>query len=181
MSLIAGLRVRPLLRGHAPRAARDESFGLSMRRHPAMFPRSVCTRFLFAGAVCATVPLALTVFAATAAAQGSDATNFKVTTGTVLTEWDLDSTGDFVPGALTVDDRSSSKNSKVWFVTRGGSVRLYRLTPGLNMTKDGASATSWDLNALMTGGVRLRHSDDGPFAFGNVTTTDLANQALVAV
>jgi len=146
-----------------------------------MFPRFACTRFHFAGAVSATVPLALTVFAATAAAQVSDPTNFKVTTGTVLTEWDLNSMGDFVPGALTVDDRSSSKKSKVWFVTRGGTVRLYRLTPGLNMKKDGASATSWDLNALLTGGVRLRHSDDGRFAFVNVTTTDFVNEALVAI
>jgi hypothetical protein len=90
------------------------------------------------------------------------------TVQTELVEWDITSMTDIVPGALSVDDRSSSNNSKVWFVTRAGETRLYRLTPGLNMKHDRAAARSWDLGAQLTGGVRVRHSDDGRWAFVNV-------------
>jgi hypothetical protein len=91
---------------------------------------------------------------------------------TELVEWDVTPFGDFVPGGLAVDDTSSSRFSKVWFATRAGAVRLYRLTPGLNFKKDYAAAKSWDLGGDLTGGVRLRHSNDGRFAFVNVNKTD---------
>jgi hypothetical protein len=105
-----------------------------------------------------------------------------------LIEWDVDpSTGDVVPGAVSVDDKSSSQHSKVWFVTRqapgivGGTVRLYRLTPALKIKHDPASAKSWDLGAQTTGGLRLRHSDDGRYAFVNVLRDELTTGAVVAV
>ena len=43
-----------------------------------------------------------------------------------LIEWDVSSFGgDIVVGALAVDDKSSSRFSKVWFATRFGEVRVY--------------------------------------------------------
>jgi hypothetical protein len=128
------------------------------------------------------IAVGLFALAAPVAAQPPDST--PVTTH--LVEWDVSSFGDLVPGALAVDDKSSWK-SKVWFVTRisGASpgTRLYRLQPGLNMKKDYASATSWSLGAVFTGGVRLRHSDDGRFAFVNVDHPNVAPGAgaLVAI
>jgi hypothetical protein len=89
-----------------------------------------------------------------------------------LVEWDLDPQGDSIVGALVVDDQSSSRNSKLWFVTRAESTRLYRFTPGRGMKKDQAEAKSWDLGASQTGGVRLRHSSDGRNVFINTNQTD---------
>jgi hypothetical protein len=103
------------------------------------------------------------------------------TVETRLIEWDLDPMEDFVPGAVVVDDQSSSRHSKVWFVTRNGETRLYRLTPGLGIKKDAAEAKSWPLGAIQTGGVRLRHSSDGRFVFVNTNDDDSASGALVAV
>ena len=99
---------------------------------------------------------------------------------TDLVEWDVSPLGDFTPGSLAVDDKSS-KHSKVWFVTRAGETRLYRMSPGLDMKRQNASATSWDLGAQLTGGVRLRHSDDGRYAFVNVNKADPSLGALVAI
>jgi hypothetical protein len=84
-----------------------------------------------------------------------------------LLEWDLNQAGDSIVGALVVDDQSSSRNSKLWFVTRAESTRLYRFTPGKGMRKDQAEAKSWDLGAIQTGGVRVRHSSDGRNVFVN--------------
>jgi hypothetical protein len=103
---------------------------------------------------------------------------------TELIEWDISlatAGADFVPGGLAVDDKSNSRFSKVWFATRvGPAVRLYRLTPGLNFKKDYASAKSWDLDGDLTGGVRLRHSNDGRYAFVNVNKLNKTG-ALVAI
>jgi hypothetical protein len=134
-----------------------------------------------AGALALAIPAAAQTATSSTPATPTTPT---ATSGHVLVEWDLMSLGgDFLPGALTVDDRSSSRNSKVWFVTRASGTtgpRLYRLSPGLNMKKDSAAAKSWDLGAILTGGLKLRHSDDGRFAFVNVTTADV-NGALVAI
>lgn len=106
---------------------------------------------------------------------------------TRLIEWDLTRQDigfneDVVPGAMTVDDQSSARRSRVWFVTRAGETRVYRLLPGRSIKNDAAQATSWPLGALLTGGVRLRHSGDGRFAFVNATNDDaLLNGALIAV
>ena len=100
---------------------------------------------------------------------------------TRLLEWDLNPIDDIVPGALVVDDHSSSRNSKLWFVTRNGETRLYRLTPGRGIKKDPAEAKSWPLGAIQTGGVRLRHSGDGRFVFVNTNDDDSASGALVSV
>ena len=107
---------------------------------------------------------------------------------TRLVEWDLtplaDAFGnavDAVAGALVVDDRSSSRHSKLWFATRVGDTRAYRLTPGKAMKKDSAEAKSWQLGALRTGGVRLRPSGDGRFVFVNTNDDNSVNGALVAV
>ena len=98
-----------------------------------------------------------------------------------IIEWDINALGDAVSGALAVDDRSSSRKSKVWFATRvGDPTRLYRLTPGHSIKKDAAQARSWPLGAIQTGGLRLRPSDDGRLAFVN-TNGDGTNAALVAV
>jgi hypothetical protein len=99
---------------------------------------------------------------------------------TKLTEWDIENIDDFASGAVVVDDRSSSRHSKVWFVTRNGSTRVYRFTPGRGFRKDAAEAKSWDLGQNQTGGVRLRHSDDGRFVFINTNQQPVAG-ALVAV
>jgi hypothetical protein len=105
-------------------------------------------------------------------------------TQTKLTEWDVTPLGDLIPGSVAVDDRSNSKQSKLWFVTRvaelPGDTRVYRLTPGRSFKKEMATATSWPLGADSTGGVRLRHSDDGRFVFVN-TDQEAANDGLVAV
>jgi hypothetical protein len=101
---------------------------------------------------------------------------------TKLTEWDISNVNDIASGAVVVDDRSSSRQSKLWFVTRNGDTRVYRLTPGRNIKKDQARATSWPLDALGgTGGVRLRPSDDGRFVFINTNQGDPAVGGLVAV
>jgi hypothetical protein len=100
---------------------------------------------------------------------------------TRLLEWDIEAIDDIVSGAIAVDDRSSSRNSKVWFVTRNGEPRVYRLTPGRSVKTDPAQTRSWSLGALQTGGVRLRHSDDGRFVFVNINDDNGANGALVAV
>ena len=100
---------------------------------------------------------------------------------TRLIEWDLNPIDDIVPGALVVDDKSNSRHSKLWFVTRNGETRLYRLTPGRGIKKDWAEAKSWPLGAIQTGGVRLRHSDDGRFVFVNTNQDDQTIGALVAV
>lgn len=100
---------------------------------------------------------------------------------TRLLEWDLNPIDDIVPGALVVDDQSSSRQSKLWFVTRNGETRLYRLTPGRGIKRDDAEAKSWPLGAIQTGGVRLRHSGDGRFVFVNTNDDDGASGALVAV
>jgi hypothetical protein len=121
---------------------------------------------------------------------------------TRLIEWDVTPLGDSVVGALAVDDRSSSRQSKLWFVTRvSGSpstedglqdgpedpntqptTRVYRLTPGRGIKRDPATARSWALGAGITGGLRLRHSDDGRFVFVNTQQEDAApGDGLVAV
>jgi hypothetical protein len=106
---------------------------------------------------------------------------------TRLLEWDLNQMGDLVPGALVVDDQSNSRHSKVWFVTRNGDTRVYRFTPGRNFKKDAAEAKSWPLGVLQTGGVRLRHSNDGRFVFVNtnqvpaVENPPVGSAGLVAV
>jgi len=99
---------------------------------------------------------------------------------TDLIEWDITPLGDIMPGSLAVDDRSSWK-SKVWFVTRlGGPARLYRFLPGYNMKHDHATAKSWPLaDAQLTGGVRLRHSEDGRYAFVNANNP--SSGVLIAV
>lgn len=100
---------------------------------------------------------------------------------TRLIEWDLNQMEDLIPGSLVVDDRSSSRHSKVWFATRNGETRVYRFTPGRAMKKDKAQAISWPLGAIATGGLRLRHSNDGRFVFVNTNDDDGVNGALVAV
>jgi hypothetical protein len=101
-------------------------------------------------------------------------------------EWDVeiapDGAGalDAESGTLVVD-RQSSRRSRVLFVTRiGVAARLYRLTPGLNMKKDAAQATSWDLGSFLTGGIRLRPSSDGP-VFVNTVLESAIEGGVVAV
>jgi hypothetical protein len=115
-------------------------------------------------------------------------------TQTQLIEWDVLAPDGFVftdatPGAMIVD-HASSRQSRVWFVTRLGSTsttspndgtRLYRLTPGRGIKKDPAEAKSWPIGTDLTGGVRLRHSGDGRFVFVNTQFFDNPNAALVMV
>ena len=103
------------------------------------------------------------------------------TVQTRLIEWDINPIDDIVPGSVIVDDQSSSRHSKVWFVTRNGETRLYRLTPGLGIKKDAAEAKSWPLGAIQTGGVRLRHSSDGRFVFVNTKQEDPVDPTATAV
>lgn len=105
------------------------------------------------------------------------------TVTTQVVEWDITPLGSLVPGALSVDDKSDSHKGKVWFVTRVGDTELYRFTPGTDMKHDHASAISWQLDAQLTGGLRLRHSDDGRFVFVNVQSPGSAPSAdaLVAI
>src|SRR5206468_7332350 len=140
------------------------------RRHPAMWNSTCLDGPQRRTAAILTV---LILSAAPAAAQFDATTNTSTPappsmTQSYLVEWDISSLGDLVPGALAVDDKSDSRKSKVWFATRVGQTQVYRFQPGLNMKKDNASAISWDLGAQITGGVRLRHSDDGRFVFINV-------------
>lgn len=117
--------------------------------------------------------LALATAPATAASETNDLLNplpgacSTEPTEARLVEWDLDSHGDMVPGALAVDDRSNSRRSRVWFATRNGETRVYRFSPGYSLKHHYAEAKSWALGALQTGGVRLRHSNDGRFVFVN--------------
>jgi hypothetical protein len=153
-----------------------------MRRTPATQPGTI-QRVASATATLAVVAMAC---AEPAWAQ-LPVPSTPTTVTTDLIEWDITSLGDVTPGSLAVDSKSHN-DSRVWFVTRANEPRLYRLTPGRNMKKDHAAAKSWALAAELTGGVRLRHSDDGRFAFINVnkaaitgTPTTPASGALVAI
>ncbi len=71
-----------------------------------------------------------------------------------IIEWDLPSPLDFSTGAITVDVHSSH-SGRLWFLSRVGDVKLYRLEPGKPITRD-ASYKSWELNltSLTTGGLK---------------------------
>src|SRR4051812_23797119 len=88
-----------------------------------------------AGASAATITTTTTTTTTTTSGGGATTPTFAPPIQQRLVEWDITPFGDLAPGSLSVDDRSSSRNSKVWFATRAGLTRLYRLTPGPNMYK----------------------------------------------
>jgi hypothetical protein len=169
--------------------AQSKRYGRAHQRQYRNRKSSVCAGLAAAGILAlATSP---TVRASNTNDPGSTAPTLPVgsctpqPTETHLTEWDISPLGDLLPGSVTVDDHSSSQQSKVWFVTRvaevPGDTRVYRFTPGRAFKKDIATATSWPLGADSTGGVRLRHSDDGRFVFINTDQENETNDGLVAV
>jgi streptogramin lyase len=80
-----------------------------------------------------------------------------------VVEWDIPSPLDFRSGAITLDVHSSH-TGRLWFVSRVGDVKLYRLDPGKPITTKNAKWKSWDLNplSLTTGGLyRIKvHKND---------------------
>jgi hypothetical protein len=71
-----------------------------------------------------------------------------------IVEWDLPSLTDTSTGAITVDVHSSH-SGRLWFLSRVGAVKLYRLDPGKPITR-AARFKAWDLNpvSLTTGGLK---------------------------
>jgi hypothetical protein len=134
---------------------------------------------------CATRTIAFVGFAmlaaSPAAAQLIPLPSCTALDSTRVIEWDVETNAaDSVPSALVVD-RLSSRRSRVFFATKtGDSARLYRLTPGLNMKKDAAEATSWDLGSFFTGGLRLRPAGDGRL-FVNATLNFTFEGGIVAL
>src|SRR6267142_872152 len=99
------------------------------------------------------------------------------TTGTAqLIEWDLSAIYrdgvDAQPGAVAVEKNGS--RSGLWFVTRGGDVRIIRLQPHKETKVGMAQWASWQLDSLSftTGGIkRLKSSDDGRIVFVRTLTS----------
>jgi len=84
-----------------------------------------------------------------------------------IVEWDLPAVADASPGAMVVDTRAED-NNRVWFVTRLGAQRVYRVVPSRSLMKGAAQWTSWDLaeDSTTTGGLRkIRPSHDRRFVF----------------
>src|SRR4051812_3938276 len=83
-----------------------------------------------------------------------------------IIEWDVPAATDVSPGAMVVDTRGED-NNRVWFVTRAGDERVYRVDVDASLMKNGgkARATAWNLSAdLLAGGLKkLRPSHDRRF------------------
>jgi hypothetical protein len=90
-----------------------------------------------------------------------------------IIEWDLPAVADASPGAMVVDTRGEDDN-RVWFVTRLGNQRVYRLNPMRSPMKGAAAWTSWDLSAdsFNTGGAKkIRASHDRRFVYVRTSTS----------
>ena len=77
-------------------------------------------------------------------------------------EWDLPAQADASPGAMVVDSEGYDKDW-LWFVTRLGNPRVFRMNPWKSPMKGSAQWTSWDSSedSFTTGGVRrLKASND---------------------
>ena len=84
-----------------------------------------------------------------------------------IVEWDLPAQADASPGAMVVDTQGHDKN-RLWFVTRLGVPRVFRLDPSKSLMKGNAQWKSWELSDLTftTGGLRkIRASWDRRFVF----------------
>jgi hypothetical protein len=83
-----------------------------------------------------------------------------------LVEWNLPMQFDDRAGAITVDVHSSH-TGRLWFVTRLGEPRLYRLEPGKAVAYTNAKTKSWNLDPAVIGGglQRIKVSKDDRYAF----------------
>jgi len=125
-----------------------------IERQTRMRSRARAARCLGAAALLAGLPAA-------AAAQTVESRT------THIVEWNLPAMADASPGAMVVDTRGED-NGRVWFVTRLGVQRVYRLDPHHSLMKGNANWTSWDLaeDSITTGGTRkIRASHDRRYVF----------------
>src|SRR5437016_217090 len=90
-----------------------------------------------------------------------------------IVEWNLPAMADASPGAMLVDTRGDD-NNHVWFVTRLGVPRVFRLTPPGSLMRASAQWTSWELNenSGTTGGLKkIKGSRDRRFVFVRSATS----------
>ena len=81
---------------------------------------------------------------------------------THIIEWDLPADMDASPGAMVVDSQGYDKD-RLFFVTRIGIPRVFRMNPWKSPMKGSAQWTSWQLaeDSFTTGGLRrLKASHD---------------------
>src|SRR4051812_10033172 len=86
---------------------------------------------------------------------------------THIVEWNLPAIADASPGAMVVDTRGEDKN-RLWFVTRLGLQRVFRLEPSKSLMKGSAQWKSWELaeDSFTTGGTKkIKASHDRRFVF----------------
>ena len=84
-----------------------------------------------------------------------------------IVEWDLPMVADASPGAMLVDTKGQDKD-RLWFVTRLGTPRVFRMNPWKSPMKGSAQWTSWDLaeDSFTTGGLkRIKASHDRRYIF----------------
>jgi hypothetical protein len=115
---------------------------------------------------CRALALGALVAAAMAAAQPSAAQTVQNRT-THIVEWNLPARGDASPGAMVVDARGED-NNRIWFVSRLGVQKVYRVSPAKSLMKGAAQWTSWELadDTVTTGGTKkIRASHDRRFVF----------------
>jgi hypothetical protein len=89
------------------------------------------------------------------------------TTTAHIVEWDLPATADSSPGAMVVDPRGDDQN-RLWFVTRLGVPRVFRVSPFRSLMKGPATWTSWELalDSFTTGGTKkIKASHDRRFVW----------------
>lgn len=166
--------------------ARSRSFSLftASQITNLKLPTSLRRRLaLPTGAVALLTSAALTFTAAPRAtaqlggAVTTTTTTVSTTTATPqarLIEWDLPAQSDVNPGAMVVDTMGHDKN-RVWFVTRVGVPHVYRLEMPHSFMKGSARWTGWELNGLLTGGIKkIRASKDRRFVFVRTVSQDLA-------
>jgi hypothetical protein len=85
-------------------------------------------------------------------------------------EWKLPPDSDIRPGAIAVD--LTGDGNRIWFVTRVGEVRVYRLELRGGKRVNKANFLSWSLdqNSVTTGGLkRIKSSKDQRFVFVRTT------------
>jgi hypothetical protein len=84
-----------------------------------------------------------------------------------IVEWDLPAQADASPGAMIVDSQGHDKN-RLWFVTRLGEPRVYRMDPSKSLMAGSAQWKAWALSPFTptVGGLRkLRGSWDRRYIF----------------
>ena len=150
-------------------------------RHGSPAAQSTCSVWTGITSRTAVLALAGTLAAAVPAGAAGDGNNnnnppppppVQARTAHIV-EWDLPAAMDASPGAMLVDSHGHDKD-RLFFVTRLGVPRVFRMNPWKTPMKGSAQWTSWELSedSFTTGGVRrLKASHDRRYLIVRTATS----------